>query len=172
MTIKENKILIFILVVVALTFLAFFVYQYKTKEKEFSLITNDKELADFMMNMKEGDREAYLAWRDKQYAKDIYGGDTPEETLEMYIKALKAGDMELASKYFRLEDQKKRLSELNKLDENQIKISIAVLETHGSPFCNEILGWCKIRGYYKGKDAIIASFIQNQQTKKWKMESL
>jgi hypothetical protein len=31
---------------------------------------------------------------------DIYGGKTPEETLDLYITALKAGDIELASKYW------------------------------------------------------------------------
>lgn len=33
---------------------------------------------------------------------DTYGGKTPEETLQMFIEALKAGDVELASKYFAL----------------------------------------------------------------------
>jgi hypothetical protein len=31
---------------------------------------------------------------------DTYGGKTPEETLDLYIAALKAGDIELASKYY------------------------------------------------------------------------
>lgn len=34
---------------------------------------------------------------------DTYGGKTPEETLQMFIDALKKGDMELASKYFMLD---------------------------------------------------------------------
>jgi len=34
---------------------------------------------------------------------DTYGGKTPEETLQMFIDALKKGDVELASKYFMLE---------------------------------------------------------------------
>lgn len=34
---------------------------------------------------------------------DTYGGKTPEETLTMFIDALKKGDVELASKYFMLD---------------------------------------------------------------------
>ena len=37
---------------------------------------------------------------NRQYAEDTYGGTTPEETLELFISALEAGDIELASKYF------------------------------------------------------------------------
>ena len=43
----------------------------------------------------------------KQVAEDPYGGDTPEETLRLFIEALKQGDTELAAKYFVLEEQDK-----------------------------------------------------------------
>jgi len=42
---------------------------------------------------------------EKQYAEDFYGGDTPEETLALFISALKAGDTDLAAKYFVLDAQ-------------------------------------------------------------------
>ncbi|MBI2507135.1 MAG: hypothetical protein HYW09_00800 [Candidatus Niyogibacteria bacterium] len=42
---------------------------------------------------------------ERQYAEDTYGGKTPEETLQLFIDALKAGDIELASKYFVVEKQ-------------------------------------------------------------------
>jgi HEAT repeat protein len=35
--------------------------------------------------------------------EDTYGGKTPEETLQMFIEALKKEDIELASRYFMLE---------------------------------------------------------------------
>ncbi len=38
---------------------------------------------------------------------DTYGGKTPEETLAMFIDALKKGDIELASKYFILDTNTK-----------------------------------------------------------------
>lgn len=51
---------------------------------------------------------AFKAWQaqrayDKMwepYYKDTYGGKTPEETYDLFIEALKKGDVELASKYF------------------------------------------------------------------------
>src|SRR3990167_10004055 len=49
--------------------------------------------------------------RDK-YMADTYGGSTPEETLQLFIDALKKGDTELASKYFVLDKQGKQAAEL------------------------------------------------------------
>ena len=51
---------------------------------------------------------------------DNYGGKTPEETLDLYITALKAGDIELASKYSEISLdkpylQKKELDVLRKV---------------------------------------------------------
>ena len=44
--------------------------------------------------------------------KDIYGGKTPEETLSLFVDALKKGDVKLASKYFVLDKQKEMEKEL------------------------------------------------------------
>jgi len=41
----------------------------------------------------------------KEYAADTYGGETPEETYEMFLQALKMEDINLASKYFILDKQ-------------------------------------------------------------------
>lgn len=45
---------------------------------------------------------------------DTFGGTTPQETLEMFIKAVEAGDYELASKYFVVEKQEEELESLQK----------------------------------------------------------
>jgi len=52
-------------------------------------------------------QEKFLAKVEKQKAEilemqknDTFGGATPEETLDLYIEALKAGDIELASNYW------------------------------------------------------------------------
>ncbi len=45
---------------------------------------------------------------------DTYGGKTPEETLDLYIEALKKGDVELASKYSRVDQWEEALLDLNK----------------------------------------------------------
>ena len=49
---------------------------------------------------------------EDKYREDIYGGDTPEETLQLFIDALKAGDIDLASKYFVIDKQEEKLEEL------------------------------------------------------------
>lgn len=54
---------------------------------------------------------------------DTYGGKTPQETLQMFIDAVKRGDFELAGRYFVISKQKEWENELidirhsNKLDE-------------------------------------------------------
>lgn len=53
----------------------------------------------------------------KQYAEDPYGGDTPEETLQLFIDALKKGDTDLAAKYFMLDKQAEWREDLAKIKE-------------------------------------------------------
>ena len=57
----------------------------------------------------------YYADLERQYREDTYGGKTPEETLQLFIDALKAGDIELASKYFVVEERGKKLEFLQKV---------------------------------------------------------
>ena len=59
----------------------------------------------------------------KLYESDTYGGQTPEETLALFIDALKKGDADLASKYFILDKQEewnKNLQKIKKL--NQLEL--------------------------------------------------
>lgn len=44
---------------------------------------------------------------EKLWREDTYGGETPEETLRLFIEALKAEDIDLAAKYFVLDKQAK-----------------------------------------------------------------
>ena len=41
----------------------------------------------------------------KLYAEDPHGGDTPEETLQLFADAMRKGDPELAAKYLLTTDQ-------------------------------------------------------------------
>lgn len=41
----------------------------------------------------------------KAMTEDTYGGKTPQETLDLFVSALKAGDVDLASKYFLLKEE-------------------------------------------------------------------
>ncbi|OGN05761.1 MAG: hypothetical protein A2750_04220 [Candidatus Yanofskybacteria bacterium RIFCSPHIGHO2_01_FULL_45_42] len=64
----------------------------------------------------------YKTWQIKRayekmnepYYNDTYGGKTPEETYDLFIDALKAGDVELASRYFVLESQDNWMITLDK----------------------------------------------------------
>lgn len=51
----------------------------------------------------------------KEYAEDPYGGETPEETLRLFVDALKKGDTELAAKYFVLDKQDQWREDLAKI---------------------------------------------------------
>lgn len=59
--------------------------------------------------------QKYFEDLEKRYAEDTYGGNTPEETLQLFIDALKKGDIDLASKYFVFQaqdDWKKKLEDI------------------------------------------------------------
>ncbi len=45
----------------------------------------------------------YISNYEAAMKADTYGGKTPQETLDMFVDALKKGDMDLASKYFALD---------------------------------------------------------------------
>ena len=91
---------------------------------------------------------------EEAYANDPYGGTTPEETMALFIDALKKGDTNLAAKYFVLDKQeewkvdlaqikeKGLLDEMigdlerknkatNNISENQITFSIANEQNQG-----------------------------------------
>ena len=57
---------------------------------------------------------------EKKHATDTYGGETPEETYQMFLEALKNKDINLTSKYFITDKQKeyeKLLTEIQNSDQ-------------------------------------------------------
>ena len=65
----------------------------------------------------------------EEYKNDPYGGDTPEETLQLFIDALKKGDVELAAKYYIFSSQERRYQDLIVLQEkNELANTIKRLE--------------------------------------------
>src|SRR3989344_2339975 len=54
---------------------------------------------------------------EAQYENDTYGGTTPEETLALFIDALKKGDIDLASKYFEVDERETWLNNLRRIQE-------------------------------------------------------
>jgi len=52
--------------------------------------------------------EKYLDWESKYretLKNDTFGGETPEATLKLFVDALKKGDVDLASKYFWIDER-------------------------------------------------------------------
>ena len=62
----------------------------------------------------------YFKDLEKQYVEDTYGGSTPEETLRLFIDALKKGDTDLAARYFLIEDQEQWREDLAKIKEKNL----------------------------------------------------
>lgn len=71
----------------------------------------------------------------QRYQDDTYGGSTPEETLALFIDALKKGDVDLASKYFEIKKQDEAKNTLITLSKNEkyiSEISKAVIKKRNS----------------------------------------
>lgn len=75
---------------------------------------------------------------ERRYAEDTYGGTTPEETLQLFIDALKKGDTDLASKFFVLEDQEERLVYLREVKAGG-NLNI-VIEELSFPYTKRVFG--------------------------------
>lgn len=63
------------------------------------------------------------------YKNDKYGGATPEETFDLYLAALKKGDLELASRYFWVDEQKKESESLQVKNKTELNNYILELES-------------------------------------------
>lgn len=69
------------------------------------------------------------AWEDL-YRQDKYGGQTPEETIDLFLDALKKGDLDLASKYFILDKQDEWRETLGEIQqEGNLETMIERIET-------------------------------------------
>lgn len=115
----------------------------------------------------------YLARLEKEYAKDNYGGATPEETLELFISALKAGDTELAAKYFVVEKQKQMMEDLAIGKQNDVlKLIISDLERIKSSSQYSDGSWHFITLDEDGFAEFDYRLVLNSKTNKWKITDL
>lgn len=162
---KIIKILMVIIIFIVITVLGYLsggIVKYKIDVRKV-----DKSVERFQNSLEE------------PYKKDIYGGKTPEETWAMYLDALKSGDIDLASKYFAVEEQntsRKLLLEAKQIEKLDFLINIY------SQQLNEIqapIPSAERADYYvlrenedgkKERDFII--FYFNPQAKIWKIVSL
>ena len=120
--------------------------------------------------------EAYNRYWEKlneAYKKDPYGGDTPEETLNLFIEALKAGDLELASKYFVVEKQASMLEEFkNGVNSGGLQTLIKILDYEREGYYLSPTDF-EFDTFTNDNDQEFSfNLVLNQQTNKWKMYEL
>ncbi len=170
--IKKRKIVIG---VVTVGLLLIGLYYYGDYKRTHTLITNDQGLQSFMMNMKEGDVAKYKAYKAKMYAQDKYGGDTPEETLRLFVEALKNKNIKLASKYFVIEKQSEMYKKLPQAFKSGGVDSLIDFYDNGkikSTYIDYSNQYELILIKNKSEANFIFRFILNKQTNKWKMISI
>ncbi len=112
---------------------------------------------------------------ERQYAEDPYGGDTPEETLRLFIDALKAGDMELASKYFVLDKQEQWKNDLLIIQEKGlVDEMVRDLERLGNkyPLVEGNDNRFIFEAYNEQKEFVMQADIAKASNGKWKILDL
>ena len=68
---------------------------------------------DYLPGSSYWQQKKLLSDLERPYRTDTYGGKTPEETFDMFLSALKSGDVELASRYLGPEDKERWLKWFN-----------------------------------------------------------
>lgn len=110
------------------------------------------------------------------YRNDTYGGKTPQETLDLFVAALKQGDVDLASKYFALDDNLSRKKWEDLLNEVRKQDALAQMANDLAKY-NESKK--SIDNYYlflyrdsDGKIGLQLTMIFDLYSGVWKIESL
>ncbi len=159
---KNKTTIILIIIITTLLAIGAFLFAEKNQKIEFSenpTFTSEKQMQRYYKKLEEA------------YKQDTYGGKTPEETIKLFVDALKAGDIELASKYFVVEKQGEMLEQFKAAKNKSLDLLINDLEKNktGVNMGNKY----RFRTY---DDNGVAEFsfdlIFNESTKIWKIESL
>jgi len=127
-------------------------------------------------------RERHAAEAQQRYAnamaQDAYGAQTPQATLRMFIEALNAGDVELASKYFVLDEnlshEQWRQGLTEKKDSGELAGIVTMLE-HAIPDAQAVRSDTSYT--FKALDVsgdfdIYVDMQWNEHAKVWKIESV
>ena len=129
--------------------------------------------------------KGYLMWKgerlvsqfkadsERPLREDVYGGKTPEETFDMYLAALKKGDLELASKYFVVERQGEESEYLKSRTSGQLADYVKKIDGLSSIWKIDQAGsgeFSKI--YFSSERNVEIQFNYNQLTKIWKIKFL
>lgn len=117
--------------------------------------------------------KAFLEDYLKPYKEDVIGGNTPEETIDLFIEALKREDYELASKYFIVEKRKKIKESLS--DKNKLNV-IGELDYAKKNWKEESMSTDSVNFWYNtSKENILMTNeinLAKNSNGKWKIESM
>lgn len=104
---------------------------------------------------------------------DFTGGDTPEETVDLFIDALKKGDYELASKYFVINEQEKWKKMFDEATNQQNEDWAKELESEKNIWHKEIQSDNRVEFWYntgKGENERTHSiYLKMNVNNKWKL---
>ena len=111
-------------------------------------------------------------------AQDVYGARTPQETLDLFVRALRAGDLDLASKYFVLDEdlthEQWRRNLRDKAEAGELS-GIATALEHAAPDAQAIYSEddykFKASGTQGGLDIYIGMRL-NKQSGVWKIAGM
>ncbi len=116
----------------------------------------------------------YFSDLQEKNKNDTYGGDTPEQTMQMFIAALKAGDTDLAAKYFVVEKQEEMTQQLaTGRQKDTLKLLISDVERSLKNGKELFAGSYQFETFDENKVAEFSFDLSlNKFTNKWKIESL
>ena len=134
--------------------------------------------AKYLRKITEGQKQYQQVVEEykKELKADTYGGKTPEETLKMFVAALRKGDVDLASKYFFIDasgDRSKWVNYLNDIKERGYMTKMANdLEKYNE--AEPTFGPYYIFVYLNDDKTIglQINMILNQEAQIWKIESM
>ncbi len=110
-----------------------------------------------------------------QYMQDTYGGNTPEETIQLFIDAFKKGDIDLAVKYFVLDKQERQQEKLRVIKEKNLwSAMLKELESLEKPYVvgkgeNVIFVF---EAYDNEKQLVLQPTVIKGPNGKWKIEDM
>jgi len=117
--------------------------------------------------------QKYLDEMEELYMEDTYGGDTPEETLQLFIDALKNEDIDLAAKYFVLDKQDEWRGKLDVAKDNN-NLALYIEEVQGMDDGKEIYDGAYLYTVVgeNGMARYTISLVKNNLSDKWKIEDM
>lgn len=108
---------------------------------------------------------------------DTYGGKTPQETLDLFVAALRSGDVELASKYFLLDENASREKWVASIQGVKDRGLLSRMADDIAVKANPVSGDDENDFGFEllNKDGVVAILIDmqfNRYSKVWKIENL